>query len=483
MPDLGETVTDATISRWLRFPGDFIVKDEPLVEVSTDKVDSEITAPASGRLTEIFANEGDVSPIGANLALIDDSQSATDVDIPQGHPSETPVVTTHAHLVPATSTVDAPHTNEHPAAAMTLPTGVSHTPGTPYVTPLVRRLATELHVDLTTVTGSGVGNRIRKADVLAAADTAAAATADEEPTNATHDGKSAANPYLSPLVSLTIQQRGLDISTLRGSGRHNRIRIADLSLNQRRTLTAVANRPDRTEKLTRLRKVIANRMVESLHTSAQLTTVVEADLTAINQLRGQYGAAFAAAYGTKLTFTSFFLRAAMDTLGDFPAFNASVDTADGTVTYHGATHLNVAVDTDRGLLAPVIRNADALDIAQMATAVADVADRARANTLTVDDLSGGTFTVTNTGSRGALFDTPIINQPQVAILGTGAVVARATVIRDDGGKETIDIRNMAYLALTYDHRLIDGGDAARFLTSVKARLETADFSLELTGTT
>lgn len=479
MPDLGETVTDATISRWLRFPGDLIEKDEPLVEVSTDKVDTEINAPASGRLAEIFAHEGDVSLIGADLALIDDSASPADVATPESQPSKTPVMTTDAHLALATSTVDAPLRNERSAAAITVPTDAGHTPGTPYATPLVRRLASELRVDLTSLTGSGVGNRIRKADVLAAAD----AASDEQPTNATHNMEAAANPYLSPLVSFLIQQRGLDILALRGSGRNNRIRTADLSLNQRRNHTAIANRSDRTEKLTRLRKVIATRMVESLHTSAQLTTVVEADVTAINQLRGQYGPVFSAAHGTKLTFTSFFLRSAIDTLGEFPAFNASIDTADGTVTYRGAIHLNVAVDTDRGLLAPVIRDADALNIAQIATAVADVAGRARSNTLTVDDLLGGTFTVTNTGSRGALFDTPIINQPQVAILGTGAVVARATVVRDGDGNETIDIRNMVYLALTYDHRLIDGGDAARFLTSVKARLETADFSRELAAAT
>ncbi|OPX12930.1 2-oxo acid dehydrogenase subunit E2 [Mycobacterium sp. AT1] len=439
MPHLGDTVSDATISRWLRSPGDLVEKDEPLLEVSTDKVDTEITAPASGRLTEILFHEGDTSPVGVNLALIDDSASAAHSATPGSEPADT-------------------------------------RRGAPYVTPLVRRLAAERGVDLTAMTGSGVGNRIRKADVLAAAGGAASDVPVSPRTPA-------ANPYLSPLVGILVAQRGVDVTTVRGSGRNNRIRAVDISPRGRRTDAATAARPDRTEKLTRLRKVIAVRMVESLRTSAQLTTVVEVDLTAVNHLRGQHGAAFTAAHGIKLSFTPFFLRATATVLGSFPTFNASLDMTNGTVTYHGGIHLNVAVDTDRGLVAPVIRNADSLDIDEIALVTQDLANRARANTLTVDDMSGGTFTVTNTGSRGALFDTPIINQPQVAILGTGAVVARATVIRDERGNENVTVRNIAYLALTYDHRLIDGGDAARFLTAVKARLEAADFAAELTAGT
>jgi len=441
MPDLGDTVSDATISRWLRSLGDLVEKDEPLLEVSTDKVDTEITAPASGRLTEILFHEGDTSPVGVNLALIDESASAEHAVTPRSAPADA-------------------------------------RGSAPYVTPLVRRLAAELDVDLTAMKGSGVGNRIRKADVLAAAGTASAAR-----TAPTSTGGPVTNPYISPLVGILVWRRGLDVATLRGSGRNNRIRARDLSPNEQRREATTAPRPDRTERLTRLRKVIATRMVESLQTSAQLTTVVEADVTAVNHLRGQYGAGFTAAHGVKLSFTPFFLRVATDVLKDFPAFNASLSIADDTVTYHGSVHLNVAVDTDRGLVAPVIRNADTLDINQIAVVTQDLANRARANALTADDLSGGTFTVTNTGSRGALFDTPIINQPQVAILGTGAVVARATVIRDDRGNENVTVRNMAYLALTYDHRLIDGGDAARFLTAVKAKLETADFAAELTAGT
>lgn len=349
----------------------------------------------------------------------------------------------------------------------------------PYVTPLVRRLATELAVDLGAITGSGVGNRIRKVDVLAAADAARTASrVEHDSVDATDPVGPTANPYLSPLVTMIVAEHALDVSSVHGSGHNRRVRAPDLS---RHRSANTSLRPDRVEKLTRLRSVIATRMVESLQMSAQVTTVVEVDVTAINKLRAHYGSAFSAVHGVKLSFTSFFLRTVVDVIAAYPAFNASIDTTTATVTYFGAINLNVAVDTDRGLLAPVIRQADTLDIAQMAKATARLAERARRNELSVDELAGGTFTVTNIGSRGALFDTPIINQPQTAILGTGAVVARATVTRDDSGNEAIDIRDMVYLALTYDHRLIDGADAARFLTAVKARLETADFSQEIVG--
>lgn len=434
LPELGESVTDATITRWLRFPGDLVQQGEPLLEVSTDKVDTEVSAPASGRLSAVHAQEGDVLAIGAELASIDENVTPADEVV---------------------STPTAALADEPPAAK-------------PYATPLVRRLATDLGVNLAEVTGSGIGNRIRKADVLAAASVIdEASTASAQTTS-----------YLSPLVSLKINRCGLDISSLGGSGRNNRIRLADLPL-QHNSSDAAAARPDRTEKLSRLRSTIAARMVESLQTSAQLTTVIEVDVTDIDRLRMHFGPAFANANGAKLSFTSFFIRAVTDTLVDFPALNASINTDQKTVTYHGGIHLNVAVDTESGLYAPVIRDADKADIAQIARATADLAQRARANALTSDDLTSGTFTVTNTGSRGALFDTPIINQPQVAILGTGAVVARATVVRDERGSESVDIRSMSYLSLTYDHRLIDGADAARFLCAVKARIEGADFRSEL----
>ena len=231
--------------------------------------------------------------------------------------------------------------------------------------------------------------------------------------------------------------------------------------------------------MSRLRRIIAERMVESLHTSAQLTTVVEVDVTRIAALRARAKADFEHREGVKLTFLPFFAKATVEALKAHPSVNAAIDTTAGTITYHDAEHLGIAVDTDRGLLVPVIRDAGDLNIAGLARRIADLAERTRTNTISPDELSGGTFTITNTGSRGALFDTPIINQPQVAILGTGAVVKRPVVATDEVGNESIAIRSMAYLALTYDHRLVDGADATRFLTAIKSRLEAGAFEADL----
>ncbi len=460
LPELGDSVSEATVGRWLSFPGDIVNEGDPLLEVSTDKVDTEISAPTSGRLGEVLVEEGQVLPIGATLAVIDDNPTGAAQTAPEPALPESAEAT--AGITPtAAQPVDTPAEK-------------------PYVTPLVRRLATEHGIDLSAVAGSGVGNRIRKSDILEAAAALVPASI-SAPTSQAADGTSSANSYLSALVALRIRERSVDIKHLRGTGHRGRVRLADLPTDLNHATNAT-RRADRTEKLSRLRTVIAKRMVESLHTSAQLTTVIEADVTAINELRRQYGPAFFAAHGAKLSFTHFFLRATVDTLIEFPALNASIAADGETVTYHGHIHLNIAVDTDRGLIAPVMRDADTLNIADIGTATASLADRARTRTLSPDDQTAGTFTVTNTGSRGALFDTPIINQPQVAILGTGAVEARATVDTDDHGSQTITIRDMTYLALTYDHRLIDGADAARFLTALKGRLETADFRDEIEQT-
>ena len=308
----------------------------------------------------------------------------------------------------------------------------------------MRRLASQHGVDLSTVTGTGVGGRIRKSDVLQAAIDQKAATA----TASAPAAESAAAPAATGAVAATGAPQS---SALRG----------------------------RTEKMSRLRRVIAERMVESLDTSAQLTTVVEVDVTRIAQLRARVKGEFAAREGVGLSFLPFFCKASVEALKQFPQVNASINMAEGTVTYFEAEHLGIAVDSDRGLLVPVIRDAGDLNIAGLARRIADLADRTRTNKLSPDELSGGTFTVTNTGSRGALFDTPIINQPQVAILGTGAVVKRPVVVTDSTGQDVIAIRSMVYLALTYDHRLVDGADAARFLGAIKARLEEAAFEAEL----
>jgi 2-oxoglutarate dehydrogenase E2 component (dihydrolipoamide succinyltransferase) len=303
-------------------------------------------------------------------------------------------------------------------------------------------MAAQHGVDLASIVGTGVGGRIRKQDVL---DAAQKQGKDTTPTQPAAAAAAAAQPA-QPAAAAP----GAPVpSPLRG----------------------------KTEPMTRLRKVIAQRMVESLHVSAQLTTVVEVDVTAISRLRDSVKADFAAREGVKLSFLPFFAKAAIDALKAHPSLNAAIDTEKGEVTYYDRENLSVAVDTERGLLTPVIKEAGDLSIAGLARKIADVAERTRTNKITPDELSGGTFTLTNTGSRGALFDTPIINQPQVAILGTGAVVKRPVVIDDANLGETIAVRQMVYLALTYDHRLVDGADAARFLTDVKARLEAGQFEV------
>lgn len=433
LPALGESVTEGTITRWMKAVGDTVEVDEPLLEVSTDKVDTEIPSPASGVLLEIAVGEDETAEVGARLALI-------------GAPGAAPAAAAPAAPAPAAS---APPAAPAPAAPAPAPAPTPPAPAAPaaapsaaardaYVTPLVRKMAGELGVDLASVQGTGVGGRIRRQDVEAAAAKPAAAP---QPASA-----SAPAPAAAPAAPAPVQD-----SPLRG----------------------------KTEKMTRLRKVIAERMVESLHVSAQLTTVVEADVTGIANLRNRAKGPFLEREGVKLSFLPFFAKAAIEGLRAYPVVNASIDVAAGTVTYHGAEHLGIAVDTERGLLVPVIRDAGDLTIGGLAKRIADLAERTRTNKVTPDELSGGTFTLTNTGSRGALFDTPIINQPQVAILGVGAVVKRPVVVSDATSGEAIATRSMVYLALSYDHRLVDGADAARYLGFLKQRLEGAAFESDL----
>ncbi len=471
LPALGESVTEGTVTRWLKQVGDQVQTDEPLLEISTDKVDTEIPSPASGTLLEIKVAEDETVEVGTELAVIGaaDGASAEPAAQPAGTTpairpedaaakAETPLEAEAATLATADAQSeekakqDAPSAPP-PAPATTPPAPIAAAPtaaaptaapaaggdGSPYVTPLVRKLAAEHSVDLTTLSGTGVGGRIRKQDVLAAAEQARKAA--EAP---------AAAPS-APAAPAVAAPGAAAPSPLRGS----------------------------TEKMSRMRAVIAKRMVESLQTSAQLTTVVEVDVTAIARLRQKAKASFEAREGVKLSFLPFFAKAAVEALKAHPKLNATVDMDKNEVTYLDAEHLGVAVDTERGLLVPVIHGAGDLNIAGLARKIADLAERTRGNKISPDELSGGTFTLTNTGSRGALFDTPIINQPQVAILGTGAVVKRPTVAADDTGADSIAIRSMVYLALTYDHRLVDGADAARYLTTVKQRLERGQFEGDL----
>ena len=394
MPALGESVTECTVTRWLKNVGDQVTVDEALLEVSTDKVDTEIPSPASGTLVSIDVAVDSTVPVGARLAVI----------------GGTGVVAAPVVAAPVVAANDDA-----------------------YVTPIVRKFAAENNVDLSKVRGTGIGGRIRKEDVLAAAPVAVAQSA------------ALVTQNTSPVPSAT----PVAISPLRGT-----------------TVT-----------MSRLRKVIAERMLESLHVSAQLTTVIEVDVTAIARLRERAKPTFETREGTKLSFLPFFAVAVCEALKQHPVLNASV-TGD-QITYHAAEHLGIAVDTERGLLVPVIRDAGDLNMGGVARKIADVAARTRDNKISPDELGGGTFTITNTGSRGALFDTPIINQPQVAILGLGAVVKRPVVMKGTDGGETIAVRSMVYLGLSYDHRIVDGADAARFLVTLKDRLEGGRFESDL----
>ena len=537
MPRLGESVTEGTVTRWLKNEGDHVEADEPLLEVSTDKVDTEVPSPASGTLTSIKVREDETVEIGVELAVIgQDGTPAAEASAPQAAaplqpaapvaqpaapvaqpappfaqpaPPIPPVQPAPLPMAPAAPPVApapvaqpepapapvpvqavAPPTQPEPAppvngAPRWAPSPAPQAPPVPateaadedddlagtYVTPLVRKLATEYGVDLTAIAGTGVGGRIRKSDVLAAAERAAAAKAEA--------AAAAAAPSVEPVAVPTAyapppaQPPGVEAAPVAA-----RSPVAEPAAAAAAAPAPVVAR-GQVEKMSRLRQTIAARMVESLHVSAQLTTVVEVDVTKIARLRERAKAAFEAREGVKLSFLPFFAVATVEALKAHPALNASIDTEAKTITYHDAEHLGIAVDTDRGLLAPVIHNAGDLNLAGLARKIADLAERTRTNKISPDELSGGTFTLTNTGSRGALFDTPIINQPQVGILGTGAVVKRPVVVTDPELGETIAIRSMVYLALTYDHRIVDGADAARFLGTIKSRLEAGAFERTL----
>jgi 2-oxoglutarate dehydrogenase E2 component (dihydrolipoamide succinyltransferase) len=432
LPALGESVTEGTVTRWLKAIGDSVAADEALLEVSTDKVDTEIPSPVAGILLEITVAEDGIALVGGQLGTIGALSGATPAAAPTAPAPATPA---------AAPTAPAPAPT---APAMTVAAPVNNSNA--YATPLVRKIAAERGVDLSTVVGTGVGGRIRKEDIVSAPATLAPVVVNEaRPVES--------KPFVAPADPATAKSAApaAPASELRG----------------------------RTEPMTRLRKVIAERMVESLQISAQLTSVVEVDVTRIASLRNRSKVAFESREGVKLSFLPFFAKAACESLKQFPNVNATLDQEAGTVTYFDAEHIGIAVDTERGLLVPVIRDAGDLNIGGLARKINDLAERTRTNKLSPDELSGGTFTITNTGSRGALFDTPIINQPQVAILGTGAVVKRPVVTTDDTGADVISVRQMVYLALTYDHRLVDGADAARFLSAIKARLEEGAFEADL----
>jgi pyruvate dehydrogenase E2 component (dihydrolipoamide acetyltransferase) len=454
MPALGESVTEGTVTRWLKQVGDKVEVDEPLLEVSTDKVDTEIPSPVAGTLLEISAGEDATVEVGGKLAVIGDGNGAS---APAAAPAPAPQQSAPAQQQAPAPQQSAPAQQQAAPAQQQAPAPAPAAPapqapaasssddanGSPYVTPLVRKLASENGIDLNSLQGTGVGGRIRKQDVLAAV-----------------EAKKAPAPAPAPQQSAPAQQQAPAAASAAPSPEAQALRGT-------------------TQKMPRIRQTIAKRMVESLQISAQLTTVIEVDITRIARLRDRAKRGFEAREGVKLSFLPFFAKAAVEALKQHPQVNASINDETMEVTYHGAEHLGIAVDAPRGLMVPVIHNAGDLNIAGIARKIADLAERTRNNKIKPDELSGGTFTLTNTGSRGALFDTPILNQPQVGMLGTGAVVKRPVVVADEAGGDTIAIRSMVYLALSYDHRLVDGADAARFLTTIKHRLEEGAFEADL----
>jgi pyruvate dehydrogenase E2 component (dihydrolipoyllysine-residue acetyltransferase) len=598
MPQLGESVTEGTVTRWLKHEGDHVSADEPLLEVSTDKVDTEIPSPVSGILRGITVAEDETVAVGAELAVIDEDGSPAGqdsgptaarqpapaappgqpaqgqrtqgqyqepqyqepqyqetqyqetqhqetqhqgaqfqepqyqepqyqepqyqepqyeqprVEAPYGQPpaaqapyQEAPYQQGGAGYQPATGYEPPPSYADQgqqggyqqyagqpasyqvppppaaaPAAAPPAPEPAPYQAAqdeptlaqagqpaaegveSPYVTPLVRKLAAEHDIDLGSITGTGVGGRIRKQDVLDAA--------------RQRRGSDAPRPVAAATPAVPGAPPAPAAAGASPAAAQARPPAAAPAAAAPKTIPAPSNLRGTTERLSRARQVIAQRMVESLQTSAQLTTVVEADVTAIARLRERIKSAFEAREGVKLSFLPFFALATVEALKAHPKLNAVIDTANGTMTYHDAEHLGIAVDTERGLMVPVIRNAGDLNIGGLARKIADLAQRTRDGQVSPDDLSGGTFTLTNTGSRGALFDTPIINQPQVGILGTGTVSKRPVVVDDPDLGEVITVRSIVYLALTYDHRLVDGADAARFLVTIKNRLEEGAFEAE-----
>ncbi|SBS77956.1 Dihydrolipoyllysine-residue acetyltransferase component of pyruvate dehydrogenase complex [uncultured Mycobacterium sp.] len=451
MPELGESVTEGTVTRWLKKVGDAVGVDEPLVEVSTDKVDTEIPSPVAGTLISITAEEDVTVPVGGELARVGDAGAAPQAapaptPEPKPKPEPKPEPTPEPKPEPKAEPTPAPKPEPKPEPAPAPAPKQAPAPaaaedaagdGSPYVTPLVRKLAVENGIDLATIKGTGVGGRIRKQDVLAAAEAKKAPAAPAAAAPAAAAPAAAAAP--SPLAHL------------RGT----------------------------TQKANRIRQITAKKTRESLQTTAQLTQTHEVDMTKIVALRAKAKNSFAEREGVNLTYLPFIARAVIDALKAHPNINASYNEDTKEITYYDAENLGFAVDTEQGLLSPVVHNAGDLSLAGLARAIHDIADRARSGNLKPDELSGGTFTITNIGSQGALFDTPILVPPQAAMLGTGAIVKRPRVIVDDFGNESIGVRSICYLPLTYDHRLIDGADAGRFLTTIKRRLEEGAFEADL----
>jgi pyruvate dehydrogenase E2 component (dihydrolipoamide acetyltransferase) len=484
LPAMGESVTEGTVTRWLKAVGDDVAVDEPLVEISTDKVDTEVPSPVAGTLLEISVGEDETVEVGAQLALIGakgaapsatapsptaPSAPAPSTPAPAPAPTPEPPTTTVADSAPDPAPAEPTTTPAAAKAAAPAPAPITTSPDagapaakpaapswqpapkaetTSYVTPVIRKLAADQGVDLSALTGTGVGGRIRREDVLAAGEALKAAA---EAAKAAAAAPAAPTPAPPPAAPATKPVADAAVTALIGT----------------------------TQKLPRIRQSIAKNMLYGLQTAAQLTTVIEVDVTRVANVRARAKSGFEAREGVKLSFLPFFVKAAVEALKLYPVVNSSISEDLKEITYHGSVNLGIAVDTPRGLIVPVIKEADDLNIGGLARKIADLAERTRSNKIGPDDLSGGTFTITNTGSVGALFDTPIFVPPQSAILGTGVIVKRPVVMTDADGGEVIAIRSMMYLAMSYDHRNIDGADASRFLGAVKKRIEAGEYEGDL----
>ena len=528
MPALGESVTEGTVSRWLKKVGDQVEVDEPLLEVSTDKVDSEVPSPIAGVVTEILVQEDETVDVGTVLCRVGDSAAAPAQSSENAAPAASPTPT-------------APAAPQVPAAppAPSLPDNLEELPGAGIPSSIKREgdhhvvqwAYPQVHTGYPG-TMTAQGQVVPPSDNLPAAPSAPAAppapkaeqapaapkppaappapqapeapkappaptppAASSQPDEKPQAAAQVSGGYVTPIVRKLAREKGVDISTLKGSGVGGRIRREDVLAAAQKPQAAPAAAPEtpaaplapiepaqergKTEKLSRMRQTIAKHMMNSLASTAQLTTVVEVDVTRIANLRARAKDSFAQREGTKLSFLPFFVKAAVEALKAHPKINSRVNDETNEVTYFDHENVGIAVDSEKGLMVPVIKNCGDLTIAAIARRINELAAKVRDGSISIDEMSGGTFSITNTGSRGALFDTPVVNYPEEAILGLGTIVRRPMVVKDSEGNDTIAVRSLVYLALSYDHRLIDGADAARYLTTVKKRLEGGDFSAEV----
>ena len=437
MPELGESVTEGTITTWLKEVGDDVEIDEPLLEVSTDKVDTEIPSPVAGTLVEILAEEDDTVEVGDVIARIGDADAAPAAEEKAEEPKKEEKAE-EKEEPKQEEKAEAPkkeEKKEEPKQEKAADTS-SDEDRIPYVTPLVRKLAKKHNIDLSTVEGSGVGGRVRKQDILAIVNGESKADSSESTSS---EAPRTSTKSVDP-----------EKAALRGT----------------------------TKKVNRIRAITAAKTLEALQTAAQLTQLHEVDMTRVAELRAANKQAFQEKHGVKLTYLPFFAKAIVEALVAHPNVNASYNAETKEMTYHESVNLAIAVDTKQGLLTPVIHDAQDKSLPELAKAIVDVADRARNSKLKPNDLTGATFTITNIGSEGALSDTPIVVPPQAAMVGTGAITKRPVVVTDNG-VDAIAVRQMVYLPMTYDHQVVDGADAGRFMTTVRDRLENIDFDADL----